>query len=309
MAIILKTTNLSHKYSSSWAIRDIDISIEEKGIIGLLGSNGAGKSTTMNIICGVLNQTQGEVFVDGIDLRKEPEQAKKQIGFLPQNPPLYTDLTIDEFLTYSAQLRLMDKRNIKAAVDEVKERCGINHFSNRLIKNLSGGYRQRVGIAQAIIHKPKLVVMDEPTNGLDPNQLIEARKLIREIARDHTVLLSSHILSEINLLCREIIMIEGGRIVFADTMDAFNNYSKGKAILVRLDNPPQKEVLLKVRGVTDVEFLNEQQIRIHFEYSHEEVSDALVAASVEGGWRLREIKLDKELLDDVFKYLSTQAPA
>ena len=309
MAIILKTTNLSHKYSSSWAIRDIDISIEEKGIIGLLGSNGAGKSTTMNIICGVLNQTQGEVFVDGIDLRKEPEQAKKQIGFLPQNPPLYTDLTIDEFLTYSAQLRLMDKRNIKAAVDEVKERCGINHFSNRLIKNLSGGYRQRVGIAQAIIHKPKLVVMDEPTNGLDPNQLIEARKLIREIAREHTVLLSSHILSEINLLCREIIMIEGGRIVFADTMDAFNNYSKGKAILVRLDNPPQKEVLLKVRGVTDVEFLNEQQIRIHFEYSHEEVSDALVAASVEGGWRLREIKLDKELLDDVFKYLSTQAPA
>jgi len=309
MAIILKTTNLSHKYSSSWAIRDIDISIEEKGIIGLLGSNGAGKSTTMNIICGVLNQTQGEVFVDGIDLRKEPEQAKKQIGFLPQNPPLYTDLTIDEFLTYSAQLRLMDKRNIKAAVDEVKERCGINHFSNRLIKNLSGGYRQRVGIAQAIIHKPKLVVMDEPTNGLDPNQLIEARKLIREIAREHTVLLSSHILSEINLLCREIIMIEGGRIVFADTMDAFNNYSKGKAILVRLDNPPQKEVLLKVPGVTDVDYLNDQQIRIHFEYSHEEVSDALVAASVEGGWRLREIKLDKELLDDVFKYLSTQAPA
>lgn len=309
MATILKTTNLSHKYSSSWAIRDIDISIEEKGIIGLLGSNGAGKSTTMNIICGVLNQTQGEVFVDGIDLRKEPEQAKKQIGFLPQNPPLYTDLTIDEFLTYSAQLRLMDKRNIKAAVDEVKERCGINHFSNRLIKNLSGGYRQRVGIAQAIIHKPKLVVMDEPTNGLDPNQLIEARKLIREIAREHTVLLSSHILSEINLLCREIIMIEGGRIVFADTMDAFNNYSKGKAVLVRLDNPPQKEVLLKVPGVTDVDYLNGQQIRIHFEYSHEEVSDALVAASVEGGWRLREIKLDKELLDDVFKYLSTQAPA
>jgi len=309
MAIILKTTNLSHKYSSSWAIRDIDISIEEKGIIGLLGSNGAGKSTTMNIICGVLSQTQGEVFIDGIDLRKEPEQAKKQIGFLPQNPPLYTDLTIDEFLTYSAQLRLMDKSNIKAAVDEVKERCGINHFSNRLIKNLSGGYRQRVGIAQAIIHKPKLVVMDEPTNGLDPNQLIEARKLIREIAREHTVLLSSHILSEINLLCREIIMIEGGRIVFADTMDAFNNYSKGKAILVRLDNPPQKEVLLKVPGVTDVDYLNDQQIRIHFEYSHEEVSDALVAASVEGGWRLREIKLDKELLDDVFKYLSTQAPA
>jgi ABC-2 type transport system ATP-binding protein len=308
MAFILKTANLSHKYSSSWAIRDIDMEIEETGIIGLLGSNGAGKSTTMNIICGVLNQTAGDVFIDGIDLRKEPEAAKKQIGFLPQFPPLYTDLTIDEYLIYSAQLRLMDKHTIKPAVEEVKERCGIAHFSSRLIKNLSGGYRQRVGIAQAIIHKPKLVVMDEPTNGLDPNQLIEARKLIKEIAKEHTVLLSSHILSEINLLCREIIMIEGGRIVFADTMDAFNNYAQAKTILVRLENPPLKEELLKVPGVTNVEFLTDQQLRIHFEHSHEDVSDALVAASVTGGWRLREINLDKGLLDDVFKHLSTQAP-
>jgi ABC-2 type transport system ATP-binding protein len=307
MAHILKTTHLSHRYSSSWAIRDINIGIEETGVIGLLGSNGAGKSTTMNIICGVLNQTEGDVFIDGIDLRKNPEQAKKQIGFLPQTPPLYTDLTIDEYLTYSAQLRLMDKDTIKPAVEEVKERCGITHFSSRLIKNLSGGYRQRVGIAQAIIHKPKLVVMDEPTNGLDPNQLIEARKLIREIAREHTVLLSSHILSEINLLCREIIMIEAGRIVFADTMDAFNNYVQAKTILMRLDNPPLIEELLKVPGVTKVDFLSDQQLRVHFDNNHEEVSDALVAASVAGGWRLREISLDKGLLDDVFKHLSTQA--
>jgi ABC-2 type transport system ATP-binding protein len=309
MSFILKTAHLSHQYARSWAIRDINIEIEERGIIGLLGSNGAGKSTTMNIICGVLNQTEGEVYIDGIDLRREPEQAKKQIGFLPQTPPLYTDLTIDEYLTYSAQLRLMDKEKIKPAVEEVKERCGITHFSSRLIKNLSGGYRQRVGIAQAIIHKPKLVVMDEPTNGLDPNQLIEARKLIKEIAREHTVLLSSHILSEINLLCREIIMIEAGNIVFADTMDAFNNYVQAKTILMRLESPPLTEELLKVPGVTNVEFLSDQQIRVHFDNNHEDVSDALVAASVAGGWRLREITLDKGLLDDVFKHLSTQASA
>lgn len=197
--MILKTENLSHKYTSTWAIRDINIEISQTGIIGLLGSNGAGKSTTMNIICGALNQTEGRVFINDIELRKYPEEAKKEIGFLPQNPPLYTDLTIDEYLTYSAELRLMDKSKIKPALEEAKERCGIAHFSSRLIKNLSGGYRQRVGIAQAIIHKPKLVVMDEPTNGLDPNQLIEARKLIREIAQEHTVLLSSHILSEINI--------------------------------------------------------------------------------------------------------------
>jgi ABC-2 type transport system ATP-binding protein len=263
----------------------------------------------LNIICGVLNQTEGNVFIDGIDLRKEPEEAKKQIGFLPQTPPLYTDLTIDEFLTYSAQLRLMARDKIKPAVEEVKERCGIAHFSSRLIKNLSGGYRQRVGIAQAIIHKPKLVVMDEPTNGLDPNQLIEARKLIKEIAREHTVLLSSHILSEINLLCREIIMIEAGTIVFADTMDAFNNYAQAKTILMRLEYPPLKEELLKVPGVHKVEFITAQQLRVFFDGNHEEVTDALVAASVTGGWRLKEINLDKGLLDDVFKHLSAQASA
>ncbi|MCH5687352.1 ATP-binding cassette domain-containing protein [Niabella sp. W65] len=186
--MILKTENLSHRYSSSWAIRDINIEIEHPGIIGLLGSNGAGKSTTMNIICGTLNQTEGDVYINGINLRKHPLEAKKQIGFLPQTAPLYTDLTIDEYLVYCAELRLMEKSTIKAAVEEVKERCGVAHFSSRLIKNLSGGYRQRVGIAQAIIHKPSLVVMDEPTNGLDPNQMIEARKIIKEIAEERTVL-------------------------------------------------------------------------------------------------------------------------
>ncbi|WP_436487899.1 ABC transporter ATP-binding protein [Chitinophaga sp. ARDCPP14] len=308
MTSILRTENLSHRYSSTWAIRDINIEVGQSGIVGLLGSNGAGKSTTMNIICGVLNQTEGSVYINGIDLRKHPEAAKKEIGFLPQNPPLYTDLTIDEYLTYCAQLRLMENDKIKPAVEEAKERCGITHFSSRLIKNLSGGYRQRVGIAQAIIHKPKLVVMDEPTNGLDPNQLIEARKLIREIAIDHSVLLSSHILSEINLLCKEIIMIEAGRMVFSDSMDAFNNYVQSKIMLLRMDNPPPKSDLLKIQGVTQVEFMTDKQARVYFDGSHEDISDRLITASVEQGWKLKEIALDKGLLDDVFKQLSSQSP-
>ncbi|MGF6849345.1 ABC-2 type transport system ATP-binding protein [Chitinophaga sp. W3I9] len=308
MTSILRTENLSHRYSSTWAIRDINIEVGQSGIVGLLGSNGAGKSTTMNIICGVLNQTEGSVYINGIDLRKHPEAAKKEIGFLPQNPPLYTDLTIDEYLTYCAQLRLMENDKIKPAVEEAKERCGITHFSSRLIKNLSGGYRQRVGIAQAIIHKPKLVVMDEPTNGLDPNQLIEARKLIREIAIDHSVLLSSHILSEINLLCKEIIMIEAGRMVFSDSMDAFNNYVQSKIMLLRMDNPPPKSDLLKIQGVTQVEFMTDKQARVYFDGSHEDISDRLIRASVEQGWKLKEIALDKGLLDDVFKQLSSQSP-
>ncbi|WP_241237835.1 ABC transporter ATP-binding protein [Pseudoflavitalea rhizosphaerae] len=304
--MILKTENLSHRYSSSWAIRDINIEIKDAGIIGLLGSNGAGKSTTMNIICGTLNQTEGNVHINGIDSRKDPEGAKRQIGFLPQTPPLYTDLTIDEYLTYCATLRLIDKASIRSAVEEVKERCGIAHFSSRLIKNLSGGYRQRVGIAQSIIHKPKLVVMDEPTNGLDPNQMIEARKLIREIAQEHTVLISSHILSEINLLCREIIMIENGRVVFSDSMEAFNNYSKASSILATLENPPSKEDLLQVKGVTAVEFLTNTQARIYFD-GNNDVKERLVIASVENGWRLSDIGFDKGLLDDIFKQLSSQS--
>jgi ABC-2 type transport system ATP-binding protein len=221
---ILKIEHLSHRYSSSWAIRDINLEIYQTGILGLLGSNGAGKSTTMNIMCGVLKQTEGKVFINGVDISKHPEEAKKYIGFLPQTPPLYLDLTVDEYLTHCAYMRLMKDVDIKPAVERVKERCGIMHFSNRLIKNLSGGYRQRVGIAQAIIHQPKLVVLDEPTNGLDPNQIVEVRALIKDIAKERAVVFSSHILSEVQVLCNDIVMIEGGKMVFADTMDAFNNY-------------------------------------------------------------------------------------
>lgn len=305
MNTILKTEGLSHRYSrANWAIRDLNLEIKDQGIIGLLGSNGAGKSTTMNIICGALNQTNGTVLINGIDLRKDPEAAKKEIGFLPQTLPLYTDLTIDEYLTYCAELRLIKKQAIKTAVEEVKERCNISHISSRLIKNLSGGYRQRVGIAQAIIHKPKLVVLDEPTNGLDPNQLIEVRKLIKEIALDHTVLLSSHILSEIQLLCKEIIMIEGGRMVFSDTMDAFNNYVKPHSIIMNAENQPSETALLNVQGVTEVEFLTEKMTRIYFEGS-QDINEKLVEASVREGWRLREIHFDKGHIDDTFKQLSS----
>ncbi|MBV8251910.1 MAG: ABC transporter ATP-binding protein [Chitinophaga sp.] len=306
MSTILKIEKLSHRYSSAWAIRDINLEITETGVVGLLGSNGAGKSTTMNILCGVLNQTEGNVIINGISMRDQPEEAKKEIGFLPQNPPVYTDLTVDEYLTYCAQLRKMEKGVIKKAVEEAKERCGIGHFSSRLIRNLSGGYRQRVGIAQAIIHKPRLVVMDEPTNGLDPNQLIEARKLIREIGQDHTVLLSSHILNEVHLLCREVVMIEGGRVIFSDTMDAFNNYVQPHSVLVRMENPPSVTELMKIPGATKVEFLSDRQIRIYFD-GDQDITERIITASVQQGWRLREINLDKGLLDDIFKQLSIQS--
>ena len=300
---IIKIEHLSHKYSSSWAIRDINMEIDHTGIVGLLGSNGAGKSTTMNILCGVLNQTEGKVFIDGIDIREQPEMAKRQIGFLPQTPPLYMDLTVDEYLRYCAELRWIPKDKIKAAMEAAKERCGITHFSSRLIGNLSGGYRQRVGIAQAIIHHPKVVVLDEPTNGLDPNQIIEVRALIKEIAVDRLVIFSSHILTEVQVLCKDIKMIEGGRIVLADTMDAFNNYVEPHSLLLTMENPPSREELLKIEGATSVEMLTDRQLRLYFS-GDQEITERVITASMNGGWKLREITLDKSALDEIFKQLS-----
>ncbi|WP_316834936.1 ABC transporter ATP-binding protein [Pedobacter nutrimenti] len=303
---ILSIKNLSHRYSSSWAIRDINLEINRTGILGLLGSNGAGKSTTMNIMCGVLNQTEGAVMIDGKDTREQPELAKRQIGFLAQNPPLYLDLTVDEYLIYTAELRRMDKMAIKPALEEAKDRCGIAHFSNRLIKNLSGGYRQRVGIAQAIIHKPKLVVMDEPTNGLDPNQITEVRSLIKDIAVERAVIFSSHVLSEVQMLCKEIKMIADGKIVFSDSMDAFNNYVEPHSVLMHMENPPSAAELLKIAGIDKVEFVTERQARVYFTGDCE-ITEHLVAASVHNGWRLQEINLDKTALDEIFKQLSTKS--
>ncbi|MCD0488088.1 ABC transporter ATP-binding protein [Pedobacter sp. MC2016-14] len=302
---IVKIENLSHRYSSSWAIRDINLEISQYGIVGLLGSNGAGKSTTMNILCGSLNQTEGNVYINGINFRDDPMRAKMEIGFLPQNPPLYLDLTVDEYLEYCASLRDMSGQVRKDAVKEAKERCGIDHFSGRLIKNLSGGYRQRVGIAQAIVHRPNVLVLDEPTNGLDPNQIIEVRNLIRDIAKDRVVIFSSHILSEVQLLCRDIKMIENGRIVFEDTMDAFNNYIEPHSMLIHFNNMPEITVLEAIDGVMRAELLTERLARLYFS-GEASIAETIVTLSVQNGWRLQEITLEKNSVEEIFKQLSQQ---
>jgi ABC-2 type transport system ATP-binding protein len=302
---IVKLENLSHRYSQQWAIKDISFEINRNGILGLLGSNGAGKSTTMNILCGVLSQTEGQVTIDGIDIRQDPGEAKKRIGFLPQQAPLHLEQTVDEYLTFCAHIRLLPKKEIRAAVDAVKERCGVAHFSNRLIGNLSGGYRQRVGIAQAIIHKPLLVVLDEPTNGLDPNQILEVRQLIKEIAAERSVIFSSHILAEVQATCHDIIMIEGGQVVFKDTMQAFNNYIAPDSLIVSLENAPSTEELKMIPGITAVEQVEDKTYRLHFDDATQ-ISEKVVLRSVEDGWRLTEINLEKSSLDAIFAQLSNK---
>ncbi|MEI3800506.1 MULTISPECIES: ABC transporter ATP-binding protein [unclassified Chitinophaga] len=306
MQPILKVENLSHKYASSWAIREINFEINDTGVIGLLGSNGAGKSTTMNIICGTLLQTEGNVSINGLNIKDDPIEYKKQIGFLPQQAPLYLDFTVQEYLEYSAQLRLMDRRLIKSAVDEVLEKTSITQMRSRLIKNLSGGYRQRVGIAQSIINKPKVVILDEPTNGLDPNQIIEARKLIKEIAQDRAVLLSSHVLSEINLLAREIIMIESGQVVFSDTLDAFNNILQPNTMMVRMLHMPPPEELMAMEDVQKVELLPDNKCRIYFQ-PNDDLAERIVRKSAEKNWRLTSIHIESSGMDNVFKQLSSNS--
>ncbi|HAH74129.1 MAG TPA: multidrug ABC transporter ATP-binding protein, partial [Butyricimonas virosa] len=265
-----------------------------------------GKSTTMNIISGVIKQTEGQVFIKGIDARKRPVDAKRHIGFLPQKPPLYGDLTVEEYLIHCARLRWVADKDIIPAVDEVLAKCGITHFRKRLIKNLSGGYQQRVGIAQAIVHKPDLVIFDEPTNGLDPNQIMEVRHLIRDIAKDRTVILSTHILTEVQAVCDHILMIEEGKLVFMGTVDEFDNYIIPNSLYVSMVDPPLADELAKIEGVLGVEELGNRNFRIRFTES-QEVIDQIVKLSAANDWRLSEVRVEKSSLDNIFAELSKKA--
>jgi ABC-2 type transport system ATP-binding protein len=303
---ILSVRDLYHRYSAQWAVKDINFELTNTGIYGLLGANGAGKSTIMNIICGVLRQTKGDVFIRGIDIRKEPTDAKRHIGFLPQRPPLTPELNVEEYLTFCARLRLMEETKISGAVEEVMSKVGITHFRKRLIGNLSGGYQQRVGIAQAIIHKPDLVILDEPTNGLDPNQILEARHLIREIAQERTVILSTHILQEVQALCDHIWMINEGAMVFSGTIRAFDNYIVPSALIVTFRALPGITELNTLSAITSVEDLGSGRYRLYYK-DLEEATDQVAAANIELGWKLSEMQQEKSSLDMVFSALSGKA--
>ena len=304
MSNIVEVKNLSHKYSAVWAIKDINFHIKDKGVFGLLGSNGAGKSTTMNIICNVLTQTEGDVFIGGINLRENAFEAKKMLGFLPQKAPLHTEMTVEEYLYHCADIRLMKKSEIKGAVERAMAKCGITHFRNRVLSNLSGGYQQRAGIAQSIIHDPAFVILDEPTNGLDPNQIVEIRHLIREIAKERAVLISTHILSEVQVVCDYIMMIEHGVMVFEGTIDEFNGYMDPSVLIAIMHDAPDDATFLKMEGVERIERLTRTRIRIHFQGDSRKIIDKVVDSACKNNWQLREISLEKESIDKVFAKLS-----
>lgn len=303
---IVEIKNLSHRYSKDWAVKNINLKISDSGVIGLLGSNGAGKSTTMNILCGVITQTQGEVSICGIDVNKNPVEAKSLLGFLPQKAPLYPELTVREYLFHCAHLRKIKKADILPAIEIAMEKCGISHYSERLINNLSGGYQQRVGLAQAIIHNPSLVVLDEPTNGLDPIQILEVRKLISEIGKNRLVIISTHILSEVKAICDKIVMIEKGKLVFEGSINEFNNYIVPNALIANFSKAPTKEALLSIQGVLEVESLDSHNMKIRIDEKSNAL-ESIIRENVNNNWGLKEFYTEKISIEETFAKLSNNS--
>lgn len=248
---MIEVTGLSKRYGSHLAVDHVNFSIDKGEIVGFLGPNGAGKSTIMNILTGYLSLTQGNVTIDGFDIMEEPEEAKKRIGYLPEIPPLYIDMKVREYLGFIYDLKKV-KFPKKPHIEEVMKLVKIDHVKDRLIKNLSKGYRQRVGFAQALIGNPDVLILDEPTVGLDPKQIIEIRNLIARLGRNHTIILSSHILSEIQAVCRRVIIINKGQIVADDTPDALSDkLTKDQSLVARVVGD-ENDILAMLRSVKDV---------------------------------------------------------
>ena len=250
---MIEVTNLTKKYGDHIAVDHLSFRVEKGQIYGFLGPNGAGKSTTMNIITGYLAATEGSVTIDGKDVQKDPEEAKRSIGYLPELPPLYMDMTVGEYLQFVAELKKVPKKEREQQITEVMEMTQITDMNGRLIKNLSKGYRQRVGLAQAILGYPQVIILDEPTVGLDPKQIIEIRDLIRKLGENHTVILSSHILSEVSAVCDHIMIIAHGKLVASDSPEGLQKLMSGSQELQLTVKGSAEEAMEVLKKLSDVE--------------------------------------------------------
>lgn len=301
---LIEVDQISRYFGEHCAVRDVSFTVQRGEVLGFLGPNGAGKSTTMQIICGVQTASEGRVSIAGHDIFEEASAAKTHIGFLPEVPPLYSELTVDEYLGYTARLRRIPGAEIKSAVNNCKARCGLAETGHRLIRNLSRGYQQRVGIAQAIIHVPAVVILDEPTAGLDPIQIREIRDLIRELGNDHSVILSTHILSEVQTVCNRVLIIHQGNLVL-DKPIAELNRQQDNVLILSFKTPPTVDDLRSLDFVTEVQQLDEQQFRIGFAEGHP-VHDDVCRATLEHGWGLTSMTADSHTLEETFVQLTQQ---
>lgn len=308
---MIEVTELCKKYGTYTALDHLNFQIEKGKIYGFLGPNGAGKSTTMNILTGYLQTTEGTVLIDGIDIRKKPEAAKAKIGYLPENPPLYTDMTVQEYLEFAAGLKKIEKKKRKSALIEVMELTGIREYRNVLIKKLSKGYKQRVGMAQAIMGYPQIIILDEPTVGLDPKQITEIRGLIRRLGKKYTVILSSHILSEIQAVCDEVLIISEGKIVAQDTpkhLEEQSDMTQKINLLVKGNAGQIEELLAQIKEVDLVSLVEEApKSRLRYEIvakSGCDIREEISCLLAENRIPILEMTESKVSLEDIFLQLT-----
>ena len=262
MCIRDRVKNITKKYGNVTAVDNINFKIEEGEIIGLLGPNGAGKSTTMNMITGYIEPTEGEILVNGYDISKKPKKAKAQIGYMPEGVPLYSDLTVKEFVTYMAELKKVNRKERKEKVEKIIEQTGLKDVENKLTRNLSRGYKQRVSMAGALVGEPKILILDEPTVGLDPKQITEIRELIKELGKTHTIILSSHILSEVSQICNKVIIINKGKIVAIDTPENLEKkVTENNSIYVTVEDIDNKmeKITEKIAEIKEIKLIKENE--------------------------------------------------
>ena len=259
---MIEVKNVTKKYGSFVAVDDISFTINDGEVVGFLGPNGAGKSTTMNMITGYIEQTEGSIIVDGFDTLKKSKKAKKEIGYMPEGVPLYSDLTVKEFVTYMAEIKGVDRKEKKNKVQEVLEKTGLLDVQNKLTKNLSRGYKQRVSMAGALVGNPKVIILDEPTVGLDPKQVTEIRALIKELGKEHTVILSSHILSEVSQICNRVIIINKGEIIAIDTPENLENkviQENSIYVTVEDNNGKMENIKEKLENVKEIKLVTQNE--------------------------------------------------
>jgi len=298
---LIQAIALNRYYGKHHAVSDFNLTLHKGEVLGLLGPNGAGKSTTMQMLTGNISPSSGEIKINGVDLLDNPKKAKQSIGYLPEQPPIYRDMTASEFLQYCAALHDIPKAKRRAALDIAIERCGLANVSNKLIANLSKGYQQRVGIAQAILHQPDVVILDEPTVGLDPIQITEIRELIRELGKDHSVILSTHILPEVQAVCDRVQIIKQGNTVFSDTFKQLEQRQSAPVLLVGFESAIDEVELSKLAGVSKVEALGDQRYQLSYEGSP--TASAVFQLSVDKGWKLKELNQQSESLEQIFMNL------
>jgi len=308
---MIEVSHLDRYFGDYLAVRDVSFSVAEGQVMGFLGPNGAGKTTTMRCLTGFLPPTSGAVRIDGFDVVENPHEIKKRIGYLPETPPLYGDMLVEDYLRFVADLKSVDGARRNGLVEHAMALCGLSDVKGRLIRNLSKGYRQRVGIAQAIVHEPKVVILDEPTSGLDPNQVIEVRSVISDLAKDRTVILSTHILSEVEKTCQLVTIINEGRIVASDTVTRLLQGADVRRLRLSFakDAPGAAEEILAVTGVKSASFAGDSRKELQVETELDPDPRAEIARfAVEKGYGLLEFRAASESLESIFRRLTADEP-